>query len=232
MTNNPTIKKALFVLGVFAMLIFLSILFLFVSTFKKTAPVPKEAVPVTQVDTTTPLAYTVKPLSTQQLIAGQVQVFTITLDPSVDATSVRASVSSSPPSDASAKTLIPTTINVSGQRLEITTKIPTDPYTTYTLTLLYRSRIILQQAYLSTPAVETPIPTNNPTLSSFLPYSTLNYILDFNKEQNIYVMHFKYNPNSSKDLSTQFNDAKTSANNFILGKGIDIKSITINYLFK
>jgi hypothetical protein len=45
-------------------------------------------------------------------------------------------------------------------------------------------------------------------------------------------MHFKYDPNSSKDLTAQFNEAKTNVNSFITGKGIDVNTIKIDYLFK
>ncbi len=232
MTNNPLFKKLMFALGVVIMLILLSVVFLFISSFKKPPPSPVKEKPVTQVDITTPLVVTAEPPVTKQLIVGEVQVFAVELDTSVNVSDVRATVSSSPPSDASAKSVVPTTTVIQGQKIILTTAVPTEPVTTYTLTLIYKGRVLLSQAYLSTTPAITPIPTNNPVLATHLPYETLNYILTYSKERNVYEMHFKYNPSSEKDMTTQFEEAKVNANNFIIGKGIDIKTITIEYLFK
>jgi hypothetical protein len=232
MINNQIVRKILFVIGVIVMLALLSILFLFLSSFKKPQENKNNKKPVTQVDVITNLVIATDPPVTKQLEAGSIQTFTITLDPSIVAGEVKVTLSSSPPSDASAKSVVPTQITVTGQKITLTTSAPIEPYTTYTLFALYKGRSILSQAYLSTPPKATPIPSNNPTLASQLPYETLTYILTYNKERNIYEMHFKYDPNSSKDLTAQFNEAKTNVNSFITGKGIDVNTIKIDYLFK
>ena len=232
MMKNPFFKKIIFALGVLAMLIFLSVTFLFVSSLKKPTPAPMREKPVTQVDIATPLVATVDPPVTKQLEAGLIQAFTVELDPSINLSQIRATVSSSPPSDASAKSVVPTTTTIKGQKITLTTTVPVQPTTTYTLSVIFQGRTILSQAYLSTPPAVTPVATNNPALATHLPYETLSYILTYSKERNVYEMHFKYNPSSEKDMTTQFEEAKTNTNNFITGKGIDIKTITIEYLFK
>jgi len=232
MTNNPVLKKIFFAFGVFLMLIVLSVIFLFISTLKKPTQQIPEKKPVTQVDISTPLVNSVLPPVTKLLETGKIQTFTSTLDPTIEVSDVKVTLSSSPPSNASAKSVVPTTTSLEGKVLVTTTSVPIEPSTTYTLMLLYKGKIILSQAYLSAHPIETPIPTNNPTLSTYLPYETLNYLLVYNAEKNAYVMHFKYDPNSSKDLNTQFEEAKTNTNNFIVGKGIDVTTITIDYLFK
>ncbi len=232
MTKNPFFKKIIFALGVTIMLLLLSVAFLFISSFKKPSPTPVGKKPVTQVDVTTTLVVSTEPPVTKQLEAGSIQTFTVELDPSVNLSQVRSTVASSPPSDASAKSVVPTTIAQQGQKITLTTSLPIEPTRTYTLTLLYNGQTILSQAYLSTPPKITPVASNNPTLSTHLPYETLNYILTYSKERNLYEMHFKYDPTSSKDMTTQFEEAKINTNNFITGKGIDLKTVTIEYLFK
>jgi hypothetical protein len=204
---------------------------LFVSTLKKTPPTPEKKQTLRR-DITTIFVREVSPPPTQTLVAGQLQKFTVTLDASVDVGKLRINIVSSPPSDISSQSPVPFTKGFSGRKLEISTTQTTLPVTTYTITLAYNDKVILQQSYLSSPEAPTPVANNNVSLSQFLPYETLNYLLEYNKGRNIYIVHVRYDPNSKKDLTTQFNDAKSNANNFIESRGVDLKSIVIEYIFK
>ena len=227
--NNTIVKKILFALGVLVSLVVLSILFLLVSTLKKSPPESQVTRVTPPKDSTTVLIESVEPVVAIQLTPGSAQKFSIVLDPSVDIEGVRVSVTSAPVSNLLQKSSFPITTSVNNNILTATTNYPITPVTAYTLTLIYQGKAILQQSYLSAPADPTPVPTNNSALSAFLPYSTLNYLLEYNKSQNVYIVHFKYDLSSKKDLSTQLSEAKKNAFNFIQSKGVDPSTITIIY---
>ncbi len=231
MNNNSLIKKGLFAVGVFAALVFLTFLFLFLSSLKKTPTTPEKK-PSLRGDVTTSFIKSFSPPSNILLTAGKVQKFTIFLASPIDPNLLQIKAASSSPSDISNNISVPIKKNTNNNSIEFTTTQPLSPVTTYSITITYKGQLLLQQSYLTSSYTPTPIPTNNPTLSSFLPYETLNYSLEFNKEQNIYIMHFKYNPNSNTDMTTQFNEAKTQTNKFIQGKGIDPLTVIIKYSYK
>lgn len=229
--KKTAVRKILFALGVIVSLVALTVLFLFVSTLKKTPP-PQTDTKKAPRDTTSSLVKKVLPESTMLLNPGRAQAFTITLDPSLDPQTITFKLTSSPPSDASKTKDVGLSPSYKNATITLVTTSQIEPSTTYILTLFLRGGTIFRQAYLSSPFAPTPVQSNNASLSSFLPYETLNYRLEFNKEQNIYVMHFKYDANSKEDLSTQFNNSKTNADEFIESKGIDTTTVTIKYLYK
>lgn len=90
---------------------------------------------------------------------------------------------------------------------------------------------IFKASYLSDKNELTPAPKNNPDLIPFLPYETTGYRLSYNKSRNIYVFNFKYNPNSTDKLDTQYEKAKQDAKNYIQSKGINPTSIIIEWRY-
>lgn len=88
---------------------------------------------------------------------------------------------------------------------------------------------LFSNTYSSASPPPTFIPSNNLSLSQFLPYETSSYTLVYNTYQNLYVMHFIYNPDSADSPDTQFEKAKADATAFIKSKGIDINSIKIEF---
>lgn len=226
------LKKIMFGIGVIATLFAITIAFLLLSTLKKTPTVPFEQKVQTKKDTSTNLVTNILPQPAEQLISGKAQQFSVFIDPSVDVARVHAVLSTSQPSDPSKEILVATTVFFKSSEVDIATTDPIAPFLIYTLTLTYNGTKILQQSYVSSQLPPTVVPTNNPTLSTFLPYETKNYLLEFNRDQNIYIMHFKYDSVSDTNLATQLENAKTNASAFIKSKGVDPASIVIKYISK
>jgi hypothetical protein len=231
MTNNSIFKRIFFGIGVLVFLVFLTILFLFISTLKKPGTIIEKK-PTLRRDVVTSLVLGISPPPTQTLLAGSMQKITVSLNPELKFEKLRVNVVSSKPSDISSQTPVQFTNEFKGGSLYVTLVGPIVPVTTYTITVFYDNKLILQQSYLSGPEAPTAVPTNNPSLQTLLPHETLNYIIEYNAQKNIYIMHFKYDPDSKADLATQFNTAKTNANSFITGHNIDPKSVVIEYLYK
>lgn len=230
--KQSIVKKLIYAGGVLASLVVLTVLLLLVSSLKK-SPAPQsntqQKVPK---DTTTPLIKSVQPDSAQALPVSQNQTFTITLDSALDPSLIKARLDSSPPSNAAEKTNVPLSISTHNNAITATTSTPIAPFTTYTLTLTLRGKTILQRSYLSDAPSPTPIPANNTTLMNYLPHETLIYLLEFDRDQNIYLVHFKYDATSPLSFTDQFEKAKKSANEYIASKNIDPSSVTIRYLYK
>ncbi len=230
--NQPIIKRLLYVLGIIAALIALTLLFLLVSSIKKqpqTPPVTGKKVPA---DKTTSLVKNITPPSTVLLPSGTTQTFLITLDPSLDPSSIKPAITASSPSNASAATPVAFTTSLGKNTISLTTTVPIEQSTTYLVSLSLRGTDIFRVSYLSSNPTPTIPPKNNPTLSAYLPYETLSYRLEFDKELNTYIMHFKYDIHSKDALSVQFNTAKQNVNEYIKSKGIDPSTIVIRYLYK
>lgn len=222
----------MFVIGIFASLVVLSVLFLLLSSLKKPAnPIITNSRRV-PADTKTNLVKRILPDPILLLPSGQSQIFTIFLDPSLDTDLVTPKLTASPPSNAAEKTEVLTTIVRQGNKIQITTIQPIQPASTYTLILTLREQVVLQQSFLSAALSPTPLPINNLNLSQYLPHETLMYLLEYNRDQNIYLVHFKYDSSSPDSFTDQFEKAKKSANEFIASKKIDISSVTIKYLYK
>lgn len=83
--------------------------------------------------------------------------------------------------------------------------------------------------YRSVDVPPTPIPSNNPSLIQYLPHETESYRLLYFADQNLYISHFKYNPNISGTLDDQYQKAKNEARDFIKSKGIDPATLTIDF---
>jgi hypothetical protein len=226
------IKKIMYVVGVLASLVVLAVLFLFISSLKKPSQTPTPVTQKVPKDTTTQLIKAVLPDSSQSLTPSQNQTFTITLDPSLDPNAIQPKLTVSPPSNAAKKTDVPLTATHENNRLVLATTQPILPTSTYTLTLTLRGQIILQQSFLSAAPSPTPLPANNTMLSRFLPHETHIYLLEFDRDQNIYLMHFKYDAGSPESFTDQFEKAKRSTNEFISSKGIDPATVIIKYLYK
>lgn len=105
------------------------------------------------------------------------------------------------------------------------------PYSQYSLNILSNQKKILEISYLTDKPIPAPVSTNNQGLRQFLPFETETFKLSFDKKRNVYIFNFKYNPNSSDNLDTQYQKAKTKAEIFIKSKGIDLNSIAIEWRF-
>jgi hypothetical protein len=156
--------------------------------------------------------------------------FDVTFDKPIDISWVGIKLSSGP---ISATQLNSTQFKnkVSGDnKTLIITSGPTTPSSQYLLeiTNLTKNIKLLSINYPSD-TFSTPAPSNNPALSTFLPYETANYKLSFNPDRNVYIFNFKYDTNSSVSIDDQYNQAKTDATAFIQSKGIDINSIVIEW---
>ena len=90
-------------------------------------------------------------------------------------------------------------------------------------------KTIFSASYFTADITPTPIPSNNPLLIPFLPHQELNYSLEYLKDQNLYIFHFIYNPDSTDSIDDQFNNAKNNALQFIKDKGIDPNALTIDW---
>ncbi len=230
--KQPLLKKLMYAAGVFVSLIVLTVLFLFVSSLKKSPPKPQPSVQKVPRDTTTKLIKEVAPDPFQALTPSQNQTFTVTLDPALDSSKIQTKLTLSPPSNAAEKIEIPLVVNRQENKLILTTTTPIEPVSTYTLTLLLRGQVILQQSFLSAAASPTPLPVNNTALSQHLPHETHIYLLEYDRDENIYLMHFKYDAASPDSFTDQFEKAKKSTNEYIAGKNIDTSTVTIKYLYK
>lgn len=230
--RNPLIKKLTYGFGVLIALILLTALFLLVSSLKKTPQPTKQTQQRVPKDTTTQLVKGVLPPSSELLTPLQKQTFIVTLDPALNPESVKASLAASSPSDASQKTDTPLTVSTQKNKLILTTTRPTEAFSTYTLTLTLRGQIILQQSFLSSAVSPTPLPSNNAALSQYLPHETLGYLLEYSKEENLYLVHFKYDSYSPDSFTAQLDKAKKNANEFIQSKNIDLSTVSIKYLYK
>lgn len=129
-----------------------------------------------------------------------------------------------------------TPINISVDRQNEKTYIiktldPIHQYGEYKLSVLKRvtAEEIFTKSYLTTDVIATPVPSNNPVLKPFLPHETPSYILEYFPDRNIYIFHFKYNPNLPTTAEVQFNTAQQEATNYIQSKGIPISSIIIEW---
>lgn len=108
---------------------------------------------------------------------------------------------------------------------------PVLPYSSYTVSLQNKAKIVFSANYLSDTPKPTPIKNNNNALVPFLPHETNSYTLRFNKEQNVYIFNFKYDTASSETLDQQYENAKTAAIEFIKSKGIDPTTIVVDWRY-
>ncbi len=230
--KQPLAKKLFYIGGVIASLAVLTVLFLFVSSLKKEPPTTVSVQKRVPKDTTTSLIKSVLPDSAQPLRSYQNQTFTIMLDSALDPSLITTQLTSSPPSNAAEKTVIPLSISNNKNTITATATKAIEPFTTYTLTLTLRGQSILQKSYLSEAPSPTPLPTNNTALANHLPHETLIYLLEFDHDQNMYLMHFKYDATSPLSFTEQFEKAKKSVSEYIASKNIDPNSVTIKYLYK
>lgn len=230
--KQPFLKKLIHIAGVFVSLVLLTALFLLVSSLKKSPPQQQPSTQKVPRDTTTQLVKEVTPDPFQALVPMQNQTFIITLDPALDPNKTQAKLTLSPPSNAAEKTEVPLIISRQANKLMLTTTNPIQPVSTYTLTLLLRGQVILRESFLSSSISPTPLPTNNNTLSQYLPHETRIYLLEYDRDQNVYLMHFKYDASSPDSFTDQFEKAKKSANEYIEGKNIDTSTVTVKYLYK
>jgi hypothetical protein len=72
---------------------------------------------------------------------------------------------------------------------------------------------------------------NNQKLRGFLPYETDSFRLTYSVARDSYIFSFKVNPNSNEAVDSQFEKAKFEAIKFIQSKGVDIKSIFIEWRY-
>ena len=115
--------------------------------------------------------------------------------------------------------------------ISLQTTDPIQPAKEYALTIVNATTndVLSSTSYPSERPLPTKVPTNNLTLASFLPYETDLYSLIYLENRNIYVFRFKYNADSSVSSDEQFNAAKADAVKFIESKGIDLKTIVIEW---
>lgn len=213
-------KKLLLIFGVAVSFIVLAVLMLFVSSLKK---------PVQNSNITGVIG--IVPSEKQILTPNVIQKFQVVFGAATSASDAKFELSyQSFGSQETKKAKIK--ILIEGKTATIANEDPTIPNSKYTLSITQSGGKEVAVKYISGSTAPTPIPTNNESLTQFLPYKTQAFILEYNEARNIYIMHFLYNAASSVDLSTQFDSAKKQANDFITSKNIPLSSIKIDYLYK
>jgi hypothetical protein len=117
------------------------------------------------------------------------------------------------------------------KRYIVKTLEPIEAYGEYILRV-YNTRTnieVYKKAFLTKDILSTPVPVNNLSLKTYLPYKTDSYSLEYFANRNIYIFHFIYNSDLPTGAEAQFNAAKADAIQFIQSKGIDINSIVIEW---
>lgn len=218
------IKKTGYVLAVLVTFVVLTLVFLALSSLKKT----QNNDPAKQ----TTLLTSVRPPKTEELKASLTQKFEITFTSMDQTTPINISLSSAPFKNPEEATAVKVSQKTIGNSMIINTLEPILPLNTYTLTLTQNSQTILKYIYLSSETKPTPIPQNNTALQEFLPHTTQTYSLEYALSRNIYVAHVKYNPNSSLSLTAQIEAVQTDVSQFIQSKGIAVESVKIDYSLK
>jgi methionine-rich copper-binding protein CopC len=235
-------QKILLVISAFVVLLVIVGLILF-SSKKSKSPTPIPSAAPTSSATSTPVkanpiifnVVTVDPADGSLLNAGQKQKFNITFDQPIQTNWVTVQLTAkNTTSDQSS----PTTVNYTesmasdSRTLTISSSETIGPNFDYELVVKNATNsnlTLLDAHYTAGEPAPSPAANNNPALQQYLPYETQNYLLSYSKEQNVYVFNFKYDPNSSVDLNTQYDQAKDEATRFIQSKGIDVNSIVIQW---
>lgn len=125
-------------------------------------------------------------------------------------------------------------INSTNERISVQTQGAIQPYNQYAFVVQDKlsGRTLKTQIYYVGLPQPTSLPQNNEALKAFLPYETDTYSLEYLASRNVYLFHFKYNPNNPEQNDVQFENAKTQATQFIESKGINLSSITIEWQYK
>lgn len=188
---------------------------------------PASNIPKIKVDFT---IKTITPPKGTILKPNQALEFAVTFDKPVDISWVGVKLTNGPINTTQLSALtFNTRLSNDNQTLTITSN-PVVPLNQYNLIIINLTKnITLLNINYPSDRLVSPVASNNPTLSSFLPYETSSYKLSFNSSRNIYIFNFKYDPNSSISIDDQYNQAKSDATAFIQSKGIDINSIVIEW---
>lgn len=115
--------------------------------------------------------------------------------------------------------------------LILSLKEPVGAYTSYTITLssAETGTTLYTASYFSQTPKASPATSNNLQLKQFLPYETNNFVLSYVVDTNTYVFNFKFDINNPATSSTQFDQAKQQALDFIKSKDIDPNSVVIDW---
>jgi hypothetical protein len=178
------------------------------------------------------VAITITPVAQTILPAGEKQTFTLTFTPPQNKTLFHASLTVKTVSNNQDPRDIPLQLlSSTDSSLVVASSSTITPDSIYEFTLINKktNEILFKASYTSSPLAPTPIAKNNSELATYLPYQTPTYSLEYNKEENLYIFHFIYNPNSSLDAQTQFLNAQSQAQAFIRSKSIDPESVVIEW---
>jgi len=166
------------------------------------------------------------------LTAGAIQVFTIYFQNPVELSQLSIVLTYLDVSQDNSPIDIKTSVDrLDPKTIRVKTVDPIKPRSEYSLIIKKADtgETISSTVYLSGDLPPIPAPSNNKALVQYLPYETITFSLEYLASKNIYVFHFKYNPNLPGTVDEQFANAKSQAIDFIKSKGIDPSSLTIDF---
>jgi len=179
-----------------------------------------------------PSILSLEPSELKTITAGSIQNFKITFKSPVVTNQISSSLTRKnyTTDQATSPVGIKTTYNYDTTTLTISPNEPIQPFSEYALTITNKNNIILLAAKFSSRDVPpTPPTNNNPKLKQYLPHETTSYKLSLNALREVYVFNFKITPGSTTSLSTQYQNAKREAEEFIKSKSIDLNSIIVEW---
>jgi len=227
-------KSLLVILAVAGLMAFLAIglgIFIVVPDITKLGQKPKPDLSLAL--NKYPAVTSITPEEFVLLQPGKPQVFRASFRNGGDITTLRASLSQSLIRQPNKVTTLPitTSFDKPTNSVVVTMNSPIQPVSTYALVIKNPAsgNPLLAINYHSGDIQPTAVISNNPKLQEFLPHKTDSYSLIYDKNKNIYIFHFKIDPESTLTLSSQYNNAKANATQFITAKGIPINSIAIEW---
>lgn len=178
------------------------------------------------------IATSIVPKSTVALIPNSNQKFVVTFRETININNLSVSLNSIDiVSDQATLEKITSNLSSDKKTLSILTDSVIKPYRQYLLKINYNNQQILNEVYLSDKPQATIAPSNNKSLSSYLPYETNTFKLSYQTDKNLYIFNFKFDDKSKDNIDVQYDKAKQEAIKFIQDKGIDINSIVIEWRF-
>lgn len=191
------------------------------SRSKKTTTTPTESNPATSL----------LPAAGATLTPGNTLIFRVTFRNTVSKNEMVATLTKRSPGKENVT--VPTNMLASENSISIQADEKVEQGMFYSLELATTAgRIILSADYSSPSITPTPLPSNNAQLKEYLPYDTPNFLLDYNKSRNLYIMHFKFRSSDPGTIEQQFEKAKREAQEFIASKNIQVNTVEIEYSYK
>lgn len=226
-----------FVIGIILLSIILALIFLSFTTKIPEKPTTNTTSfsekPITPTTSPAPIIFeSLSPKEGQLLNAGEIATFTLLFKEPISPDRVAVAFSYfDDVKNLSFPISVKKITNVSSKKIVLETTEALKQTTQYSLQIVDSTTesLIFSAVYVSSEILPTPIQTNNSKLIPYLPYETSNFKLEYFPERNIYIFHFIDDESLPTDLSEQFAKAKADAIKFIESKGIDLKTIMIEW---